>query len=239
MSLMEIYFNFRDAPCEDRRRAELAAHAVFEAEGVNPIACARAHFKLYDEVEELTDEEERLCDTWNRASAAAFEACCADWPDKPAETDRLGIRVVLSEAHQIAKAAWLEEAEAEMRRLGLSREKAADNAENDWLTLSSVDRSPGAALRQDPSQMAPGDTTVGSRPDERDRAEKDDGDNSGSPSYVARVALDRTSFIIDGEERVLGPGMAVTAEIKTGSRRILSYLLSPLRRYAQDAGRER
>ena len=68
---------------------------------------------------------------------------------------------------------------------------------------------------------------------------KGDGDNTGSPSYVARVALDRTSLNIEGEERVLGPGMAVTAEIKTGSRRILSYLLSPLRHYAQDAGRER
>jgi hypothetical protein len=30
---------------------------------------------------------------------------------------------------------------------------------------------------------------------------------------------------VEGEERTLGPGMAVTAEIKTGSRRILSYLL--------------
>ena len=77
------------------------------------------------------------------------------------------------------------------------------------------------------------------RPDERDQTGKNDGDTTGSPSYVARAALDRTGLIVDGEERVLGPGMAVTAEIKTGSRRILSYLLSPLRRYSQDAGRER
>jgi hemolysin D len=77
------------------------------------------------------------------------------------------------------------------------------------------------------------------RPDERDRTGKGGSDNSGSPSYVARVALNRTSLEVDGEERVLGPGMAVTAEIKTGSRRILSYLLSPLRHYAQDVGRER
>jgi hemolysin D len=76
------------------------------------------------------------------------------------------------------------------------------------------------------------------RPDERDRAGKDD-DGTGSPAYVARVALDRTSLEVDGKEQQLGPGMAVTAEIKTGSRRILSYLLSPLRQYATDAGRER
>ena len=37
----------------------------------------------------------------------------------------------------------------------------------------------------------------------------------------------------------LGPGMAVTVEIKTGSRRIITYLLPPLLRYKQDALRER
>jgi hemolysin D len=35
------------------------------------------------------------------------------------------------------------------------------------------------------------------------------------------------------------PGMAVTVEIKTGSRKILSYLLSPLLRYRQETLRER
>jgi hemolysin D len=33
--------------------------------------------------------------------------------------------------------------------------------------------------------------------------------------------------------------MAVTVEIKTGSRKILSYLLSPLLRYRQETLRER
>jgi hemolysin D len=37
----------------------------------------------------------------------------------------------------------------------------------------------------------------------------------------------------------LSPGMAVTVEIKTGSRTIISYLLSPLLRYRQESLRER
>jgi hemolysin D len=37
----------------------------------------------------------------------------------------------------------------------------------------------------------------------------------------------------------LSPGMAVTVEIKTGSRTVMSYLLSPLLRYKQDSLRER
>jgi len=37
----------------------------------------------------------------------------------------------------------------------------------------------------------------------------------------------------------LAPGMAVTVEIKTGKRRVIEYLLSPLLRYKQEAMRER
>jgi hemolysin D len=44
---------------------------------------------------------------------------------------------------------------------------------------------------------------------------------------------------IDDRAVNLSPGMAVTVEIKTGSRRIVSYLLSPLLRYRQETLRER
>jgi hemolysin D len=58
-------------------------------------------------------------------------------------------------------------------------------------------------------------------------------------NYIARVSLDRTRMQIDGRLVDLSPGMAVTVEIKTGSRSILSYLLSPLMRSGQEALRER
>src|SRR5262249_11709222 len=58
-------------------------------------------------------------------------------------------------------------------------------------------------------------------------------------NYSARISLDRTQMQIDGRMVNLSPGMAVTVEIKTGSRRILNYLLSPLLRYQSDALRER
>jgi hemolysin D len=53
------------------------------------------------------------------------------------------------------------------------------------------------------------------------------------------VSLDRTQMQIEEGLVNLGPGMAVTVEIKTGSRRIISYLLSPLIRYRQEVLRER
>ena len=57
--------------------------------------------------------------------------------------------------------------------------------------------------------------------------------------YAARVSLDRTHMQVEDKVVKLGPGMAVTVEIKTGTRRIISYLLSPLARYKQEALRER
>ena len=58
-------------------------------------------------------------------------------------------------------------------------------------------------------------------------------------NYSARISLDRTKMQIDDRMVNLSPGMAVTVEIKTGSRMILSYLLSPLLRYRQETLRER
>ena len=57
--------------------------------------------------------------------------------------------------------------------------------------------------------------------------------------YAARVSLDRTHMQVEDKLVNLGPGMAVTVEVKTGTRRIISYLLSPLARYKQEALRER
>ena len=48
-----------------------------------------------------------------------------------------------------------------------------------------------------------------------------------------------THLSADGADVPLSPGMAVTIEIKTGSRRILEYLLSPLVEVGSEALRER
>jgi hemolysin D len=57
--------------------------------------------------------------------------------------------------------------------------------------------------------------------------------------YAARVSLDHTQMQVENKLVNLSPGMAVTAEIKTGSRAVISYLLSPLLRYQQESLRER
>lgn len=88
------------------------------------------------------------------------------------------------------------------------------------------------------------DAIIHDRPDHAsDRASDAAGDSSEPKgqelNYSARISLDRTAMQIDDRMVNLSPGMAVTVEIRTGSRRILSYLLSPLLRYRQEALRER
>jgi hemolysin D len=57
--------------------------------------------------------------------------------------------------------------------------------------------------------------------------------------YAARVSLDRTQMQVEDKFVDLSPGMAVTTEIKTGTRAMISYLLSPLVRYQHESLRER
>jgi hemolysin D len=57
--------------------------------------------------------------------------------------------------------------------------------------------------------------------------------------YMARISLDQRQMRSGDHVVDLGPGMAVTAEVKTGSRRIIGYLLSPVARYEHDVLRER
>lgn len=57
--------------------------------------------------------------------------------------------------------------------------------------------------------------------------------------FQSRIRIDRDQLNIDGVDVRLSAGMSVSAEIKTGSRRVIDYLLSPLTQHAQEAMRER
>lgn len=51
--------------------------------------------------------------------------------------------------------------------------------------------------------------------------------------------MDRGTIQVEGKQVRLSPGMAVTVEIKTGQRRIIEYLLSPLLKSFKESLRER
>jgi hemolysin D len=57
--------------------------------------------------------------------------------------------------------------------------------------------------------------------------------------YSVKIILDRTSLNVDGEQRALTNGMSVNAEVKTGTRRVIEYILSPLIRHEHETLHER
>lgn len=57
--------------------------------------------------------------------------------------------------------------------------------------------------------------------------------------FQSRVKLSKTTLVIDGVKVALTPGMSLSVEIKTGKRRVIDYLLSPLKQHSAESLRER
>lgn len=57
--------------------------------------------------------------------------------------------------------------------------------------------------------------------------------------YKAVIELNTNHLIIDGQTIKLESGMSVSAEVKTGQRTVLSYLLSPMMEALDDVGKQR
>ncbi len=57
--------------------------------------------------------------------------------------------------------------------------------------------------------------------------------------YRAKIILERSTIEVGERIVALAPGMAVTAELKTGRRKLIEFLVSPLLRYKNEFARER
>ncbi len=69
--------------------------------------------------------------------------------------------------------------------------------------------------------------------------QKKDQDKPKGAVYSVKVLLDQNHMNIDGREVALSPGMSATIEVKTGSRRIIEYFLSPLIQHTRESLNER
>ncbi len=73
-------------------------------------------------------------------------------------------------------------------------------------------------------------------PDRKDResdpalARSEEERQARQPTYVAHIALEQAGIETEQGYTKLASSMAVTAEIKTGQRRVIEFLLSPLLR---------
>lgn len=76
--------------------------------------------------------------------------------------------------------------------------------------------------------------------DAQDRtAEADSRRSTREAAYRALIALDADAAGAFGGGLALAPGMLVAAEVHLGTRSVVDYLLSPIRKVAHEAGRER
>ena len=57
--------------------------------------------------------------------------------------------------------------------------------------------------------------------------------------FPATLRLAQRTIRVDGKDIALMPGMSVTVEIKTGQRRAIDYVLSPLREITAQTAHER
>jgi hemolysin D len=57
--------------------------------------------------------------------------------------------------------------------------------------------------------------------------------------YPVTVELNQRHIEVDGKRVPLSAGMTATVEVRTGDRRVIEYLLSPLRRVVSESGHER
>jgi hemolysin D len=57
--------------------------------------------------------------------------------------------------------------------------------------------------------------------------------------YTTRIVLDRSTLDVEGRRLGLSAGLAVNVGIRTGSRRVIEYVLSPLLRHQKEALHER
>jgi hemolysin D len=64
-------------------------------------------------------------------------------------------------------------------------------------------------------------------------------EKTGTYFYPATLTLLQRKVDIDGKKVAISPGMSVTAEIKTGKRRIIEFLISPIERARHESLRER
>jgi hemolysin D len=64
-------------------------------------------------------------------------------------------------------------------------------------------------------------------------------DDKRGAIFPAILTLQQTHLIVEGKRVALAPGMNLSAEIRTGQRKVIDYLMSPARRAVAESLKER
>jgi hemolysin D len=96
------------------------------------------------------------------------------------------------------------------------------------VSRDAVDEREASALSDPGSAVKPQASTTATAPG-----------SSQNLVFPAVIGLSRRVIYVDGKDIPLSPGMAVVVEIRTGQRRAIDYVLSPLREVVSSTGHER
>ena len=143
------------------------------------------------------------------------------------------LMVIVPHQHQVEVEAFIEN-----RDIGFVAEGQRAQVKIETFDYTKYGTIPGRVIHVsrdaiDPAVQSGASTTLQAR---RDEAGKEA--TKGS-LYEVRVLLDQTAMNIDGRQAQMTPGMIVSIEIKTGSRRIIEYFLSPLIQHAHESFNQR
>ena len=132
------------------------------------------------------------------------------------------------------------EANIENQDIGFVREGQAVEVKIDAFPFTRFGLIEGHVRRlgRDAASLTPPSQAASNR-DSSAQAQSAQGGQQGTLAYPAKVALARDWIVVDSKRERLQPGMRVSAEIKTGNRRVIEYLLSPVIQRVSEAGRER
>ncbi|WP_410210315.1 HlyD family type I secretion periplasmic adaptor subunit [Aquirhabdus sp.] len=83
------------------------------------------------------------------------------------------------------------------------------------------------------------DAVQNDQPEQNDKDGKPIQRTGNGLRYAVRITLDRSTINVDGTDLPLSAGMSVNAEVKTGTRRVIEYILSPLVQHEREALHER
>lgn len=75
--------------------------------------------------------------------------------------------------------------------------------------------------------------------DQKNQFSTRNGQSRGQGGYTARIVLDRQQLTYEGEKLDLRPGMQVVAEVDIGTRSVLDYVVSPVAKTLDYAGKEK
>lgn len=131
------------------------------------------------------------------------------------------------------------EAFIENKDIGFIHEGQAAQVKIDAFDYTKYGTIPAIVTHVSRDAIAEGKQADGSQNPSGEASNSDKAAHGQGLRYSTKITLDRTSINVDGQPMPLEDGMSVNVEIKTGTRRVIEYILSPLVQHGHEALHER